>query len=243
MTLLNIQHAFKRFKCNRDKANTFLERMRNGVSNHDILAEVLDKERVQLSEHIYELPKDQMTKASLSDATKYKLQLHASFNKPDPDAVYLVGRPNRWARGLSRNPKPCHWSIYTSKHVYHLKLAEGAQGPSIVLRDDGPQEWKLLGGPFIAYYIGVTDYHADDIPLIAKWVSTQLDHDTLSMAAYEQFVFGLAIRILRGPSNTTAFIGDFWQIMEHDIGLAPSGFFTGVNLADPDEDISNRLKK
>lgn len=48
---------------------------------------------------------------------------------------------------------------------------------------------------------------------------------------------------LRGPSNTTAFIGDFWQIMEHDIGPAPSGFFTGVKLADPDEDISTRLKR
>jgi hypothetical protein len=75
-----------------------------------------------------------------------------------------------------------------------------------------------------------------------------MNHDTLSTAAYEQFVFGLAIRILRGPSNTTAFIGNFWQIMEHDIGcrrqsLAPNGFLTGVQLAGPEEDISTWLKR
>ncbi|KAJ5192423.1 hypothetical protein N7449_008565 [Penicillium cf. viridicatum] len=79
---------FKQFKRNHDKANTFLERVRNGVSNHDILAEVLDKETTIFSDHVYELPKDQMSKARLLDVAKYKLQIHASFNNPNPNADY-----------------------------------------------------------------------------------------------------------------------------------------------------------
>ncbi|KAJ5270850.1 hypothetical protein N7505_006608 [Penicillium chrysogenum] len=246
---------FEPFKRERDGAKAFLERMRNGVSNNEILAELLDKESNIFTDHVYELPKAQMTKARLPDVAKYELQLHASFNKPDLNAdysghssVYLVGQPNRWARRLSRTPKPCHWSIYSEGHFYHLKLEDGAQGSSIVLRDEPQREWKALSGPFIAYHIGVTDYYPDEISLLAKWVITQMNHDTLSTAAYEQFVFGLAIRILRGPSNTTAFIGNFWQIMEHDIGcrrqaLAPNGFLTGVQLAGPEEDISTWLKR
>ncbi|KAJ6125912.1 hypothetical protein N7471_010405 [Penicillium samsonianum] len=245
---------FRRFKGNLDGVNAFVERMKNGVPNHEILAEVLDEKSKKFSDHVYELPKGQMNKANLPDVAKYKLQLHASFNKPDLNAdysghsgVYLVGRPNRWARGLSRAPKPCHWSLYILGHFYHLKLAP--QGSSIVLRDDPPKDWELLTDPLIAYHIGMTEYRKEHISLLAKWVTTQLDHDTLSTAAYEQFVFGLAIRILRGPSNTSAFIGNFWQIMEHDIGCsqqrqpAPSGFLTGVRLSDPDEDISTRLKR
>ncbi|CAG8898869.1 unnamed protein product [Penicillium egyptiacum] len=242
---------FEPFKRDRDGAKAFLERMRNGVSNHEILAEL--KKSNRFSDHVYELPKAQMTKARLPDVAKYKLQLHASFNKPNPSAdysehsnVYLVGQPNRWARRLSRTPRPCHWSIYNEGHFYHIKMADGAQGSSIVLRDD--KDWKVLGGPFIAYHIGITDYYHEDISILAKWVITQLDHDTLSTAAYEQFVFGLAIRIVRGPGTTTAFIGNFWQIMEHDIGyrrqaLAPTGFLTGVQLASPVEDISTWLKR
>ncbi|KGO36323.1 hypothetical protein PEX1_029380 [Penicillium expansum] len=93
---------FKQFKRNRDKASVFLGRMRNGVSNHDILAEALGKESKGFSDHVYELPKDQMIKSSLPDVAKYKLQPHESFNKANPNAdysdhsnVYLVGRPNR----------------------------------------------------------------------------------------------------------------------------------------------------
>ncbi|CAI7578425.1 unnamed protein product [Penicillium glandicola] len=251
---------FGNFKHHRDGANAFKERILNGISNQEILAEVPGEESKRFSDHVYELPRDQLTKSRLPDVAKYKLQLHASFNKPDPDAdysdhdnVYLVGRPNRWARRLSQTPKPCRWSIYTWRHFYHLRLADGTQGPSIVLRDDHPRDWKPLDGPFIAYHIGMTDYNDENITLLARWVITQLDHNTLSTVAYEQFVFGLAMRILRAPSNTTAFIGNFWHIMHQDIGYsekvgggptpAPSGFLTGVRLADPDEDISTRIKR
>ena len=246
---------FGPFKRDRDGAKAFSERIRSGAPNHEILAELLDKESNMFTDHVYQLPEDQMTKARLPDVAKYKLQLHASFNKPDANAdypghsdVYLVGKPNRWARRLSRTPKPCHWSIYSEGHFYHLKLADGTQGSSIVLRDEPQREWKPVGDPFIAYHIGITDYYPEEISLLAKWVITQMDHDALSTAAYEQLVFGLAIRIICGPSNTTTFLGNFWQIMEHDIGRrrqapAPNGFLTGVQLAGPDEDISTWLKR
>ncbi|KAJ5372648.1 hypothetical protein N7517_004654 [Penicillium concentricum] len=247
--------TFEQYKRNRDRADTFMEQMMNGASNHEILAEGLGEGRERFSDHVYELPKDQMTKSSLPDVANYKLQLHASFDKPDPNAdysdhsnVYLVGRPNRWARGLSRTPKPCHWSIYTGGHAYHLKSADGNQGLSIVLRDDSSSDWKKPPGPivdpFIAYHIGITDYHEKQISLLAKWVVKQLDHHDLSTAAYEQFAFGLGVRILRGPSHTKALFGDFLQIMQHDIEPAiPSGFLTGVLLADLDEDISTWAKR
>jgi hypothetical protein len=145
---------FEPFKRDRDGAKAFLERMRNGASNNEILAELLDKESNTFTDHVYELPKGQMTKARLPDVAKYKLQLHAFFSKPDPNAdysghssVYLVGQPNRWARRLSRTPKPSHWSIYSEGHFYHLKLEDGAQGSSIVLRDE-PQRVENSRWPF-----------------------------------------------------------------------------------------------
>ncbi|KAJ5970614.1 uncharacterized protein N7479_000532 [Penicillium vulpinum] len=246
---------FEQFKRNRNRASVFMERMMNGISNHEILAKISGGGGKFL-DHVYELPKDQMTKASFPNAAKYKLQLHASFDKPDPNAdysdhssVYLVGRPNRWARGLSQKPKPCHWSIYTGGRVYHLKLADGTQGSSIVLRDDSRPDWQDpletdLANPFIAYHIWVTDYHEKQVSGIAKWVVKQLDHHELSTAAYEQFVSGLGIRIIRGPSNTAAIIGDLTHIANHDNAPAhPSGFHTGVRLADPDEDISTWAKR
>ncbi|KAJ5154600.1 uncharacterized protein N7500_010039 [Penicillium coprophilum] len=247
--------TFEKYRRHRDSANAFMERMMNGASNHEILAKVLGDRNERFLDHVYELPKDQMTESSLSNAAKYKLQLHAFFDKPDPNAdysdhsnVYLVGRPNRWARGLSRTPKPCHWSIYTRGHAYHLKLVEGDQELSLGLRDNSSLDWKYqrepIFDPFIAYHIGVTDYEEQHVSLLAKWVVEQLDHHELSTAAYEQFVFGLGIRILRGPSNTTALIGDFTQIQNHDKeSTTPSGFLTGVRLADPHEDISTWAKR
>ncbi|KAJ5210814.1 hypothetical protein N7491_010625 [Penicillium cf. griseofulvum] len=258
---------FEQYKRNCDRANAFMERIMNGISNHEILArakklydenlaEVPDEEREIFSDHVYELPKSEMTKHSLPVAAKYKLQLHASFDKPNPNAdysnhsnVYLVGRPNRWARGLSRTQKPCRWFIYTNGHAYHLKLAGGTVGSSITLQVDSgldmeyPPEHSTIG-PFIAYHIGTTDYHAQQISLLGKWVIEQLDHHDLSIAACEQFVFGLGIRIIRGPSNTISLFGTIMDIGNHDTkSTYPSGFHTGVRLSNPDEDISTWAKR
>ncbi|KAJ6019745.1 hypothetical protein N7499_003171 [Penicillium canescens] len=193
---------FEQFRRNRDTANICMERMMNDASNHEILTEVLSEGRERFSDHVYELPKDQMTKLSLPDVAKYKFQLHASFDKPDQNAHYsdhsnviLVRKTEQMGTWLEPDTKP----------LPLLAEADGAQGLSIVLRDDSSLDWKKppepIVDPFVTYHIGFTNYQEQQISLLAKWVVKQLDHHELSTAADEQFVFGLAFVFFVVPTT------------------------------------------
>ncbi|KAJ5520073.1 hypothetical protein N7463_000526 [Penicillium fimorum] len=77
---------FEQFRRNRDRANTFMERMMNGAFNHELLTEVLGEGCEKFLDHVYELSKDQMTKFSLPDVAKY------NFNSTHP-STYQTQMP------------------------------------------------------------------------------------------------------------------------------------------------------
>ena len=97
----------------------------------------------------------------------------------------------------------------------------------------------------------MTDYHPDQIHILAKWVVTSLARTDLSATNYQYFVSTLGARIPCGPRNGTALMGDLLQIAEQVYYLEtlstdahiPSGYSTGVRLVGPEEQIDTAQKR
>ena len=177
--------------------------------------------------------------------------------------VYAVTRPDMLHRALLQSVH--HWSLYCNGHYYHLTKSQKIHGAQTILKDEDlsyPESIDYLsyrtasGGPLLAYHLGKTDYTPEQIHKIAEWVVERLSVYDLFSSNCQHFVLCLAVRILCCRRNTAVFMGHTLQIVEQDRmknGADPSrvntkstpmnGFYTGFQLAGPEEKIGSRLQQ
>lgn len=108
----------------------------------------------------------------------------------------------------------------------------------------------------MAYHLGKTDYTPDQIHKIAEWVVGRMGSYDLFKSNCQHFVICLAVRIICCRRDTTVFLGHTLQIVDHDrLRRIPgpreantdtfprNGFYTGFQLAMPNENMNGRLRK
>ncbi|KAJ5862746.1 hypothetical protein N7455_006814 [Penicillium solitum] len=197
-------------------------------------------------------------------------QLHHSFETATDDDpttglydVYAITRPDMVHRAVIRSIY--HWSLYCNGHYYHLSKRTKLNGAQTILKDedlsheesaDYESRRRHPGVPLMAYHLGKTDYTPDQIHKIAEWVVGRMGSYDLFKSNCQHFVICLAVRIICCRRDTTVFLGHTLQIVDHDrLRRIPgpreantdtfprNGFYTGFQLAMPNENMNGRLRK
>ncbi|KAJ5701614.1 hypothetical protein N7488_009162 [Penicillium malachiteum] len=154
-----------------------------------------------------------------------------------------------------------HYSIYCNGHFYHLSKHQKLNGARPILKDEdvsheGSADYKYRRmnqtGPLVAYHLGKTDYHPDQIYKISKWVIAQMGLYDLFKSNCQHFVLSLAVRIICSRRDTTVFMGHTLQIVHQDRlrrlhgvsgrnsnTFTENGFHTGFYLSKPNEKMEN----
>ncbi|KAE8373898.1 hypothetical protein BDV26DRAFT_296509 [Aspergillus bertholletiae] len=255
-----------------------------GISNTEILAQPLAHPQSRLPvprAYIYERPREKsrfnwmfrLNPVRFPYLVVSRRQLHRSFETTAEDDqrslttglydVYAVMRPDMFHRALTQSIY--HWSLYCNGHYYHLYKLEKVNGAQTILKDedlsskespDYESHRSHPSVPLMAYHLGKTDYHPDQIHKIAEWVIRRMGLYDLFKSNCQHFVFSLAVRIICCRRDTTVFLGHTLQIVDQDRlrriprprhantnPLPRNGFYTGFQLAAPNEDTNGWLRQ